>query len=158
MFDSLVGNVLWRRTWHPTPVFLPGECHGPTSLVGYSACGHKESDTTEWLTLSLFDYEPLEDKKHLLFVLIIFPSAPDNSATLFFTVYCNFLLKKVCLNYEHLTSFPLTLNLRLRTIRELYLEFYSYVIILEVILDCICVACNKCIILTPINSSDENNE
>ena len=26
----------WRRTWHPTLVFLPGESHGHGNLVGYS--------------------------------------------------------------------------------------------------------------------------
>ena len=30
-----------------TPVFLPGESHGQSSLVGYSPWGRKESDTTE---------------------------------------------------------------------------------------------------------------
>ena len=35
--------------WQPTPVFLPGESHGPRSLVGYSPWGRKESDTTERL-------------------------------------------------------------------------------------------------------------
>ena len=30
-----------------TSVFLPGESHGQRSLEGYSAQGHKESDTTE---------------------------------------------------------------------------------------------------------------
>ena len=25
----------WRRAWHPTPVFLPGESHGQSSLEGY---------------------------------------------------------------------------------------------------------------------------
>ena len=30
-----------------TPVFLPGESHGQSSLAGYSPWGHKESDTTE---------------------------------------------------------------------------------------------------------------
>ena len=39
----------WRRKWHPTPVLLPGKCHGQRSLVGCSPLGHKESDTTEWL-------------------------------------------------------------------------------------------------------------
>ena len=34
----------------PTPRFLPGESHGQRSLVGYSPCGHKESDMTEQLT------------------------------------------------------------------------------------------------------------
>ena len=36
------------------PVFLPGEFHGQRNLAGYSPWGHKELDTTEWLTLSLF--------------------------------------------------------------------------------------------------------
>ena len=44
---------IWRRKWQPTPVFLPGEFHGWRGLVGYSPWGHKESDTTEWLTLVL---------------------------------------------------------------------------------------------------------
>ena len=42
----------WRREWHPTPVFLPGESHGQRSLVGYSPWHHKEEDTTEQLTFS----------------------------------------------------------------------------------------------------------
>ena len=33
-----------------TPVFLPGEFHEQKNLVGYSPWGHKELDTTEWLT------------------------------------------------------------------------------------------------------------
>ena len=28
-------------------LFLPGESHGQRSLVGYSPCGYKESDTPE---------------------------------------------------------------------------------------------------------------
>ena len=39
----------WRRTWQPTPVFLPGESHGWRSLVSYSPWGRKESGTTERL-------------------------------------------------------------------------------------------------------------
>ena len=35
-------------------IFLPGKYHGLRRLVGYSPWGHKELDTTEWLTLSLF--------------------------------------------------------------------------------------------------------
>ena len=27
-FNPWVGKSPWRRTWQPTPVFLPGECHG----------------------------------------------------------------------------------------------------------------------------------
>ena len=37
----------WRREWQPTPVFLPGESHGQSSLVGYSPSGQKESDMTK---------------------------------------------------------------------------------------------------------------
>ena len=35
-----------------TPVFLPGESQGQRSLTGYSPWDHKESDTTERVTLS----------------------------------------------------------------------------------------------------------
>ena len=45
-----VEKIPWRREWQPIPVFLPGESHGQRSLVGYSPWGHKESDTTEWLS------------------------------------------------------------------------------------------------------------
>ena len=30
-----------EKGWQPTPVFLPREFHGQTSLVGYSQCGHR---------------------------------------------------------------------------------------------------------------------
>ena len=36
-FDPWVGNILWRRAWQPTPVFLPGKSHGQRSLAGYGA-------------------------------------------------------------------------------------------------------------------------
>ena len=36
------------------PIILAGESHGQRRLAGYSQWGHKESDTTEQLTLSLF--------------------------------------------------------------------------------------------------------
>ena len=45
--DSWVGKSPWRRTWQPTPVFLPGESHGQRRLVGYRPWGPKESDVTE---------------------------------------------------------------------------------------------------------------
>ena len=43
----------WRRAWQHPPVLLPGEFHGQRSLAGYSRWGCKESNTTDWLTLSL---------------------------------------------------------------------------------------------------------
>ena len=48
-FDPWVGKIPWRRKWHPTLVLLPGKSHGRRSLIGYSPCGHKESDRTEQL-------------------------------------------------------------------------------------------------------------
>ena len=33
---SRVRKIPRRRAWQPTPVFLPGECHGQRSLAGYS--------------------------------------------------------------------------------------------------------------------------
>ena len=50
-----VGKIPWRREWPPTPLLLSGNFHGQGSLEGYSPCGRKESDTTEQLTLSLFN-------------------------------------------------------------------------------------------------------
>ena len=47
-----LGSSSGERNDNPTPVFLPGEFHGQRSLADYSPWGHKESDTTEWLTLS----------------------------------------------------------------------------------------------------------
>ena len=49
--QSLSQNIPYIRNWQPTPVFLPEEPHGPGSLVGYSSCGCKESDTTEQLNI-----------------------------------------------------------------------------------------------------------
>ena len=49
-----------------TPVFLPRESHGQKSLVGYSPWDHTESDTTEWLTLSLSVFILGEGEKALL--------------------------------------------------------------------------------------------
>ena len=56
-FNPWVRKIPWRREWQPTPVFLPGAFHGQRRLEGYSPWSHKESDTTEqltlWLSLSL---------------------------------------------------------------------------------------------------------
>ena len=51
-FTPWVGKIPWRRKWQPTPVFLPGEAHGQASLMDYSPWGHRDSDRTEWQTLS----------------------------------------------------------------------------------------------------------
>ena len=48
-YSGLITFRIWRRKWQPTPVLLPGKFHGWRTLVGYSAWGPKESDTTERL-------------------------------------------------------------------------------------------------------------
>ena len=45
--DPWIGNIPWKRAWHPTPVFFSGESQGQRSLTGYSPSGHKESNMTE---------------------------------------------------------------------------------------------------------------
>ena len=49
-YDPWVREIPWRREWQPTPVFLPGEFYGQSSLAGYAPWGCRESDMTEWLT------------------------------------------------------------------------------------------------------------
>ena len=50
MQKTWVQSLSWEdpleKEWQSTPVFLPGKSHGWRSLVGYSPCGSKESDTT----------------------------------------------------------------------------------------------------------------
>jgi len=48
--NPCVGEIPWRRERLPTPVFWPAEFHGL-----YNPWGCKESDTTEQLSLSLFN-------------------------------------------------------------------------------------------------------
>ena len=52
-FDPWVGKIPWRRKWQSTPVFLPGKSHRQEEPGRPQRWGHKESDTTEWLTLYL---------------------------------------------------------------------------------------------------------
>ena len=52
-FDPWVRKIPWKRERQPIPIFLPGKFHGQKSLAGYGSWGHKQSDKTEWLTLSL---------------------------------------------------------------------------------------------------------
>ena len=60
-------KIPWRREWLPTPVFLPGEFYGQRRLTDYSVWGHKELDTTEWLTLSLYFTPPFGRSSMLSF-------------------------------------------------------------------------------------------
>ena len=40
---------MWRRQWHPTPLFFPGNSHGRKSLVGCNPWDREESDMAEQL-------------------------------------------------------------------------------------------------------------
>ena len=51
-FDH-ISLLPWRRKWQPTPVFLPGKSHRQRRLEGCSSWGHKELDTSEWLSTLL---------------------------------------------------------------------------------------------------------
>ena len=48
-FNPWAGKIPWRRTWQPSPVFLPGKSHGQRSLMGCSpVCGAaKELDMAQ---------------------------------------------------------------------------------------------------------------
>ena len=63
------GLVSWRREWLPTPVFLPGEFHGQRRMAGYSPWGHKESDTTERLSLPLDSWISFYINRLILYIL-----------------------------------------------------------------------------------------
>jgi len=53
-FYPWFGKIPWRGEWLPNPLHWPGEFHGQRSLAG-----HKESDMTEQLSLSLSDLLPI---------------------------------------------------------------------------------------------------
>ena len=57
-FDLWVGKTPWRRKWQPTPVFLPGEFQGQSSLVGYSPWGRRVGH--DWAT----NTHTLDQKDH----------------------------------------------------------------------------------------------
>ena len=77
-FNPWVGKTPWRRERLPTPVFLPGEFHGL-----YSPWGHKESDATKQLSLSLSLLSPT---CHFSQVGFPQPSAPTPHSSSFLTL------------------------------------------------------------------------
>ena len=58
-FNPWVGKIFWRREWLPISVFLPGEVHGQSILVGYRH---------DWATNMVL----LTNKATLCFALILF--------------------------------------------------------------------------------------
>ena len=73
-FDPQVRKIPWMRAWQPTPVFLPGDCHGQRILEGYSQWVHKESDTTKATTNQLYYYHFITRQRwtFLLFYSVVF--------------------------------------------------------------------------------------
>ena len=51
-FNPWGGKIPWRRKWHPTSLFSPGNFYEQRSLVGCSPWGHKELDMTERLNIN----------------------------------------------------------------------------------------------------------
>ena len=43
-FYPWVGEIAWRRKWHPTPLLIPGKSYGQ-SLAGYSPWSREELNT-----------------------------------------------------------------------------------------------------------------
>ena len=64
-FDPQVGKNPWRRAWQFTPVFLPGESLGQSSLVAYSPWGCKKSDMTEATKHTYIYVPPTQPLPHL---------------------------------------------------------------------------------------------
>ena len=48
-FDPWIGKIPWRRTWQPTPVFLPGESHGQRGAWWATVHGVAKS-RQDWVT------------------------------------------------------------------------------------------------------------
>ena len=46
-FKLLKCSSFGGKKWQPTPLFLPGKCHGQRSLAGFSPWRHKDLDTAE---------------------------------------------------------------------------------------------------------------
>ena len=66
MLETWVGKIPWRRKWHPTPVFLPGESPWTEEPGGLQSMGRKKLDMTEQLTLSLFHITKIKDNMIIL--------------------------------------------------------------------------------------------
>ena len=79
-FNPWVRKIPWRRKWQPTPVVFPGESYGQRSLMGYTAWGRKELETSERLSTHTIGCLPvnLGMKKTKYISLSQVFSKPDN--------------------------------------------------------------------------------
>ena len=83
-----VGKIPWRRTWQPTPGFLPGESHEQRNIVGYNPWGCRVGHN--WMTF-IFTFIPISSKRKLHLLLQ------------------NWYIGLHCLSYQHkIFSFFLT--------------------------------------------------
>ena len=101
----------------------PGESHGQKSLVGYSPWGHKESDTTERLTLSHLQ-EPrsfLSSFSGMCNFHYALSSALD-STFVFYHRGRRKCSKKVCTSMTHLKTFLKNSHHRLIYVLSSYAE------------------------------------
>ena len=64
--QSLVGKILCRREWLPTPAFLPGESQGQSSLAGCSPRGCKSRTRRRHYHLSKWGGRALSSRKYIL--------------------------------------------------------------------------------------------
>ena len=70
-FNPRIGKICWRREWLFTPVALPRKFHGQRSLMDYSPRGHKELDTTEWLSTYTHTYTHIHTHTHTQICIIV---------------------------------------------------------------------------------------
>ena len=57
--QSLVQEYPWRRSWQPTPVFMPEEFHGQRSWEGYIA-----QSRTQLKQLSMYTHTHTHTRTH----------------------------------------------------------------------------------------------
>ena len=54
---SIYSQIIWKKVWQPTPVFLPGESQGQGNLACYSPWSCKET-WLKWLNTHTFSNNP----------------------------------------------------------------------------------------------------
>ena len=55
-FNPWVGKIPWRRAWQPTPVFLPGECHGQGPWFAMIHRVAHSRTLLKWLSMHVFAF------------------------------------------------------------------------------------------------------
>ena len=76
---SLVGKIPWRRERLPTPVFWPGEFHGPYSPWGSQKVGH------DWETFILHSSH-IHINRHFILHSLVIPALGNQYPVFYFHV------------------------------------------------------------------------